>query len=703
MGRKSNTDTFTQSTPIRLECQSSVDCKQIQNYDCDAALKLQERLGLGSKWGEVVFPRSWMAPGVNSANANRIIKLDFSRVDVQIDEFSEQQGILFLTRYILVLMLVPIQGARVGATLLAPSSIARCIRALKPLIGFALKNSSGDKDRVISRLSRSDLDGYIRNPKQFAEINRLIAFKNRGYWSDVPELSQRESFRDSPDIRSDEPSADKYIDRNVAEEPKSDINVTLPFSDEFIAESGWRMAWIVETLGPLLIKCGEELLEIYRDIEPSGKSRHAYESMRSMAAIRFLSSYEWIGAGGWSLSELPFDLSLRARGRGATSCWPPRSHSDLKAQLVLLQSAHLYILLLSTGGRISEVLSLEEGCIREGTTGQIRVVGRTYKLVSRRGGESRDWPVPEIGVFAVRQQERLVKLSSNLNLSGGSEIVNDDDDSFAGSSDTTVEVDQSLLNPIWRRVGTGKRILGDYNDMLRSATASLGLSDLTGDANPHAHRFRKTVARLLALALVDAPKILMDLFGHKSIEMTMYYMLSDPFIRAELQEVLNAQTIMLAENVINEINDCGGPAATKVKSVVDATKARLGTEYGASDVHQLAQMFTYSGKVWSLVRPGVICTKLPQQLGPCSKKVGHPEPSRCRDHCESRLERAALRDDVDRAIEYAFQHLEESLLSEDEISVEMWLGQIETNINRFPTLRDKWAKKLDQFRFLQTH
>ena len=71
-----------------------------------------------------------------------------------------------------------------------------------------------------------------------------------------------------------------------------------------------------------------------------------------------------------------------------------------------------------------------------------------------------------------------------------------------------------------------------------------------------------------------------------------------------------------------------------------------------------------------------------------------PEPSKCRSHCDHRLEKAALKDDVDRAIEQAFQYLEEERLKDNPVGVELWLGQVEANINRFPAIRKKWEGKL---------
>lgn len=91
------------------------------------------------------------------------------------------------------------------------------------------------------------------------------------------------------------------------------------------------------------------------------------------------------------------------------------------------------------------------------------------------------------------------------------------------------------------------------------------------------------------------------------------------------------------------------------------------------------------------MRPGVICTKTPLQVGPCAKRVAQPEPSRCRASCEHRLEEAALRDDVDGAVAEAVRHLKEEERAGNSFMVEMWEGQILHNLKRFPTLKEKWV------------
>jgi integrase len=670
-----------------MEALAAVRANEIQYFDKRALLELQSNLGLGAAWGIIEFPLSWLPPGVCSSNGTRIVDLRF---DCQLHSISQDQvelGILTLTRYALICLLVPVVGPRVGSRLLAPTTISACLKHLRAIVKLGLQKSSECHVGVFSHLTFTDLQSFGLGGKQIAELNRLLHYSARGYWSDVPKQNTSEQY--SPAWNSLE--SESRSDNSFATGSGTNPEPFLPFSDKFIGESGWRMSWIAERLGPLLIPCAEHLVEIYKGICSDGVSAHALESKRSWAASKFLSDYDWIEANGSVLKELPFEIKFVGQGKGSGFCWPPKTHAELKSLVILLETSHLFIILLSTGGRVSEVLSFERGCIVEASDGTLNVEGRTYKLVTSRGGAVRDWPLPELAIFAVHQQERLEKISDAINLKGDNDEI---DDLQLPLTDEELDLTEGIVNPIWRRIGTGRRILGDYNNMLKSSIELLGLSEFADGINPHAHRFRKTIARLVALALADAPKILMDLFGHKSIEMTLHYMLTDPLIRAELQEVLKAQTIMLAVDSIEQIDNYGGPAAAKVKMAVEDLKGRLGSEYGASNIRELAEILTLSGTFWTIVRPGVICTKLAQQVGPCTKQVGMPEPSRCRSYCENRLERAALREDVDRSIAQAFQCYEEEKLQGNEIMTEMWLGQVRANMNRFPGIREKWESKL---------
>jgi integrase len=445
------------------------------------------------------------------------------------------------------------------------------------------------------------------------------------------------------------------------------------------------MVWIARTLGPALLECAQGVAARFKECEDAfvkwkritnKKAMRGKKPVTATTVIRkYIAQFQWRQPDGALLSELPFRmLGLSPGQRDMT--WPPRTYSEVKELLKTLQTAHLFIFLLSTGGRISETLSLREGCIVESAQGIYTANGKTYKLVFDNAGATRDWPLPEMALHAISQQE---KLSVALTAIGRMDLTH------------AQKRDRQTTGSIWKSVGfQGKGFKASYNYSMRRTMAVLNLSEWMDDDPLSAHRFRKTIARLIALAMVGAPKILMDLFGHKSIEMTLHYILTDPGIRSEMAEVAKAQTIMLATDAVREAEILGGPAAAAVRGAAAAERVRLGADFGEEDLRRLAETLTFGGRTWQLVRPGVICTKGPQQTGPCNRSLGHPEPSRCRSSCGHRLEQSFLREDTDRALAQAVEFLEAAQAEDDPIAVEMWHGQILAHLPRFPDLAQKW-------------
>jgi hypothetical protein len=173
------------------------------------------------------------------------------------------------------------------------------------------------------------------------------------------------------------------------------------------------------------------------------------------------------------------------------------------------------------------------------------------------------------------------------------------------------------------------------------AVEHLGLSKLTGKDRAHVHRWRHTVARLVALSVVGAPQVLLDLFGHRDLDMTLRYMLSDPRIIEEAMKVAKETSYVMAEEALAETiqGEAGGAAAEPLRAGLAAAGMRRGEGvFETSTLRKTAEILTFNGRYWSLVRPGVICTKGLGQYGPCTKERGAPDPGACRTTYDHRLE-----------------------------------------------------------------
>lgn len=652
---------------VRASVFKGVGAKSIQSMDSGELLALQARLGLGDQWGVLVFPENWMPDGTLS-------QLSVRRIDIQTalgESFSaadEELAIRAVVGAVMLCFAAPVSGPRYSKYL-KPSSICTNAKVLVELACLALTMPARADGGFFARLPKPGRNTTETEKRRRIELERLARFSERGLWTDISDevlaAPPPPSPMGNPVPLSNPPPKRTY----------------LPLNDKFVAEAGYRVAWVVENLGPSLLRCGKGIREIRMSTPLTDGVRETQSWRRTELSKAFLSEFNWKDANGEPISSLPFPMHFSGMGKGGKFVWPPRTMSQARMLLRILQSAHLFIVLISTGGRISETLSLQPGCLTESPDGIPLANGRTYKLSLSVDGKERDWPLPSLAMHAIRQQEELAALAIP---------VGDDEDNIDDDEDYDAELVE--IERIWTREGgSGEKIDGEYNKYLGNIVKIFGLNEEFGDGNLHAHRFRKSTARLIALAVLGAPKILMDLFGHKQIAMTLHYILADPTIRAEMLEVARAQTIMLAKTAIQHVEECGGAAAEKLQSVVRIERFRMGNDFDEDSLQGLAETLTINGQHWQLVRPGVLCTKGPQVAGACTPSTAMPEPSRCRTHCDYRLELGFLRDDVNRLITFAVGELKAAFAENDNMKIAMWRGQILTNIDRFGDLKSEWS------------
>lgn len=629
----------------------------IQHLDRAGLLAIQEALGFGVAWGAPEIPLAWVPPGPRQALGNR--RIDFaSLLDHAKTDADHELARLAITRFALLHWLAPRTASR--SRLPAVATWFKHLRCTVLLADRALSKPARSETGLFDRLDPTDFEAVYQDRAESA-LRAWLEYADRGLLDDCPRV-QRDATKREHDRRDE---------ATVANQLPSAREFT-PYPDDFIAELGWRVAWFVEQAGPALLDCAEKMYAV-QDVGEEHAHRTDIAKLQRLRAARkqVVCDHDWASLS----NHLPFELHYHTR-RGATLPWPPTQAGEVKNYLSLLQSCHLVVLLLSTGSRAGEVHSLRTNA----ATDEQRLDGRTYKLVFAEEGAARDWPLPELGVQAANQQARLAA------------IVKQEGRRLAPNVPET--------DNLWVRFGHGEKdaALGDElrtpaSALVGSLVEYFGLTGQVGeDTRIHAHRFRKTLARLVALAVVGAPKILMDLFGHKTIEMTLTYILSDKALRAEVEEVAKAQTVMLAERIIATAEQNGGPAAAGVAQAVRDAKARKGEEaFGAQDVHELAEILTLGGRTFQLVRPGVLCVKQPQQAGWCTKLVGHPEPSRCGSTCAFRLEEAAHMQDVDDALAECVARLERAQAEDDAMQAALWEGQVLAHLPRFEALRTKWS------------
>lgn len=641
---------------------------------------LQQAVGLGSRWQSPVVPAEWVGKGTNQMLSRRT--LDFrARLTILACPASQlDKGCDVLVRVGLLLWMAPSAGHK-GLVQLKPSTWLKCMTTMLRLVARGLSKASTSTEGVFESLDEIDLQQMSTGTRQrehfSAELLRMQRFADRGLWNDRPRYTEVETSDVEPSRQG-----------NDNQDRTHDSKPHAPLPDEFVAEAGWRFQWISSNLGPNLLKIIQKQKENYSDlpIEGSGLGAARVGHLRRDRFVDFLRTFEWKKTDGTPISQLPFDLNIVGTGKGLAGqqkepmAWPPTQWGHVLALITLLQVAHLFIFLFSVGSRIGEALSLRKGCVVRSPDGTTLANGRTYKFAADIfQGDERNWALPEVAIEALELQQQLVDQLSGLGT----------------QREDLHEVSQDAHGPLWIQLGHGNmgmELQGSENVNLKRMIIVLNLSELLGKDNLTTHRFRKTIARLLALAVTGAPKILMDLFGHKTIEMTLHYILADPLIRAEMDEVARAQTIMFVEDALQDIDGCGGPAGRRLATVVKSHRVRHGADFGAKSIRELAETLTLGGTQTQIVRENILCMKTALQVGPCtSKRAGLPNPAQCASTCDHRLELAAAKQDAEGALRTSVRWYSEEKAADNRIMMEYWAGQVLSALPRFQDLRKTWS------------
>lgn len=682
---------------------------------------VQAVLGHGSEYGRWITPRRWCP-----ASSNTMLNLDLrERLINQIPDqsicselrtgFGQQVldlALETLTRYLIVLRMGPAGlGRKREAQPLDPSSIAfNAYYISSKLIAFALMRWLQSHDEIsiasgefLQIVCLDDIASCSESQKMqlLAEVNRMHKLFDLGWWTDLP-CSNVERLI-TTDVAGDVLPTSK--------ERKRDSHLPLP--DIYVSEMGEKSLWLIESLAPNLLQLAENISTIWQDSEVNVVLPRAVQNRRRADIAKLLDSWIWKDANGNPINQPPFPMVLSRTGKKKTMVndgaheklesmdWPPRTFASVLELLSNVQRAHLFVVLLSTGGRKSEIVSLRRNCVEYARDGRPYANGRTFKLVRRHDGEMRDWALPDLAVIALEQQTRLVQIVERIGLQ------------LPLQTDRRILNDATPSDHLWVQISSSPasdrtQQLIHLDKAIQAYAKSLCMDIRPGDQMLRLHRFRKTVARLVALAIAQAPKVLMGVFGHKSIEMTLYYILSDKSLQAEIEQVSRELRVMRAEEVVSTIveaeeasvenrslGEYGGPAALMVNRAIHQQKERVhrsGRDWEAGDARELAEILTLQGKAWEVVRHGVICTKLPYtEAGPCNKSRGRPEPSKCQTNCNHRLEEAFLREDVDSSIAYCVESFEAESKAQNELMLSFWAGQIRANVIRFSDLLEKWS------------
>ena len=542
------------------------------------------------------------------------------------------EGVLTLVRLGILARLAPASGTRVAKNRpLKASTVATYEFHFWPkLVALAIHrkaSAAATNPGLFRYLTDDDLSTLESNERLRTELARIETLADKELWCDRPVRKPLPHVTDP----STKPSDRRQQHKRVPHPP-------LP--QEWLAEIGPRVLWLVTDLAPNLLR----LLENIRDplTESDVWSGHRGEKV-SKILIAEVTSHPWLNSGDRPLVP-PFPLITNTDSRENMYEWPVRTWAQIVNLSVTVQAAHAFVALLATAGRVGEDATLGRQCIAVHADGLNHVHGRTYKLHWSPGGVKRSWPAPAILVTALGQQARLAAAWDYLplTLDGGEPVT-----------------ESQFSDQLWVSIGRGWRCGPQaqftWRPALMGLARRLGVSDSPGGKSVHPHRFRKTTAKLAGIAMWNSPLVLKQLLGHKNIEMTLQYILSDPGIREEAENVLRELRVMHCAETLQQVrnataaglpNPFGGLGGARLTSAVSERETREKTahrKWTDETAYELATQYTMNGVGWRL-GIGFICAKLPHEPGECrkgaSRRGEHGEPliSNCQRACAQRVE-----------------------------------------------------------------
>ena len=602
----------------------------LRHLDLQAAARCQALLGHGSTFGIWETPE-WMTGRRSAFRAECRARIDLrKRLRNGLPEVLEpsaamktlfDEGVLQITRYLLLLAVGP-ANLKTGRSSLDCTSILNTFDLVDELFSQGVRRRAERKDPggdgVLRHLSPDDLQAFNRSVPRGTELKRLWRLAELGLWNDAPPRPQTKRIT-NPKGKREGPNPEK---KGLPYQP-------IP--DDYLAVMGPRVLWIVEDLGPNLIHLFETAPKLFEE----GDNSNRQERQNRLAT--YFSRHSWRDRSSRLITAPPFPLVTAHSGGFAKGKerphWPPSSWKQVQSLATTLQTSHLWIALLAMAGRISEVETLERDCVEWQRDGKPYVRGITYKLKKALAGADRDWPAPDALVHAIGQQARLVTAWERITITLKG---------ITPSNDDTLVVD---ANHLWASIGTStaanpEKRLFSFNGALQKLAKRIGLSDRPGGVLLHPHRFRKTMARLAGIAIVDSPRVLMQLLGHEDIEVTLHYICADKALAADIERVARELRIMRSQEVFegihasmkNGVKKYGGGGVPGLEEMIRQAK-----DWGAETSYELSVLLTANGHYTKLVRPGVMCLKPSLSNAPCT----------CDSSCANRIERL-IDDEVQR-------------------------------------------------------
>lgn len=462
----------------------------------------------------------------------------------------------------------------------------RCIRRHCALTGKLLhKLSYSDLALIIGAMSRPERSAIsaIYDVLRWwrSRSAKLFPFFVPPPSMDAIEVGTKRSTRSKSSNLGFDPS-------RIRDDPEPDQRARpKPLPDAFVAGLGAVATVLIKQIRPLVNSCCRKL-----QLEYAGGT-----AFSTPAALRIIYDCEW------------------------PDLFRPRDFNQFLALANDCQTATEALVSLLVGPRAREMLSLAGSCVRrlsdDDDEGQV-LEGRKYKLTKSFGGEKRDWPIhPFIGE-AIAHQREYVEITEGSNFP------------YLWKSHASLFQSGEPARGTWKQ--------------LQAFIRRQNLLPLLDTTTCHHHRFRKTLVRLVVLALHGAPMILRRLLGHEDLQMTLLYILSDETIVEDLRELAEEERKRAAVIYVErreELLGKGGETlreaarrAAETLSLFVPEGKRSQREITSIEIVELLASGPDGLSIQQIV-PGMVgCSRPRGEAGLCCSENGTPNVADCDLRCK---------------------------------------------------------------------
>lgn len=558
---------------------------------------------------------------------------------------------------------------------------------------FVHKRAEG---KVFAHLDHDDLRRMLQEVTTSNEA-RLRFLRILEYLADAGRRGMLIDFP-SLDVPLDDEAGQHERKRFGVQVPKAKSKQTdrtwQPFHDDFVAGVMRNAMWVQQNLADQVLDCWGRCRNVALHAPKSEEAGITLVTRKKQ--MEELRAFTWSDANGYPIVKLAFPVLY---GRVKTDEWPPKNLHRLNRWVGLVQALNLQVLAFCTGARRSEIGSATDTSIVVKPEGLASFAGMTFKTVGD-GGKAREWPIHPVAVRALQIQIKLAELVRGNE--GDHLWVKVGKPDAAGGKEQNYEITAAAIAGI---------AMMDMEEL-----AAKGMTGTADDRNAHLHRWRHTIARLISLTVTEAPQTVMDLFGHRNMQVSIRYMLSNPEIMRDAKRVAAESKIAMASTVIESAlsGEASGPAAEAIKrglptllqegnayrTGMDAEAEHVAPDlqhgskrFKVSTLREAALLLTAGGLEWNLVRPGVICTKTADQAGPCTQGWGAPDVGACRTTCAHRIETPDAKEKCRETLVALLTEHAAAQAAGQSMLVRNYEGQILANLHRWDDVRKEMLER----------